>query len=188
MSPNSNSLPTNTNPLLWYAMSATFGRELKVKAILEQEEVECFVPMRYEIRKYKGRKTVRQLVSAVSNLIFVHTTRDTLKDIKQRIEYLHFLVQHQDGRNSPIIVSEQQMAQFISVCNTHNEKLRYLSPDEIDLSKGTRVRIAGGTFDGVEGTFVRVAPGKHKRVFVMVEGVIGVMLTQITDGYIQVLD
>ena len=80
------------------------------------------------------------------------------------------------------------MKPFITVCETYNENLVYLAPDEINLEKGTPVRIIGSTFDGVEGTFVKVAPGKRRRVFVMVEGLIGVMLTQISDGYIQVLD
>ena len=35
----------------WFAMSATFGRELKAKTFLEEQSVTCFVPMRYEIVK-----------------------------------------------------------------------------------------------------------------------------------------
>ena len=56
--------------ILWFAMSATFGRELKAKDFLEKNDVECFVPMRYEIQKNKKDEQKRQLVSAINNLIF----------------------------------------------------------------------------------------------------------------------
>jgi transcription antitermination factor NusG len=172
----------------WFAMSATYGRELKAKTFLEQENIECFVPMRYEIQKDKKQTTTRKLVSAINNLIFVNTTRRHIQDVKSRLNYLHYLIKTVEGRNIPITVPEPQMQQFITVCNTYNDKLRYLSPDEVNLQKGTRVKIIGGVFDGVEGTFVKVATRRKKEVVIMVEGIIGVMLTHITDGYIQVLD
>ena len=80
------------------------------------------------------------------------------------------------------------MNQFITVCNTYNDKLVYLAPDKVNLEKGTRIRIVGGSFDGVEGTFVRVASGRKKRVIVMVDGIVGVMLSEVSDGYIQPLN
>lgn len=180
--------PITTEEHLWFAMSATFGRELKAKEFLDEKQVECFVPMRYEIQKDKKQKTFRQLVSAISNLIFVHTTRKNIQELKTRLPYLHYLTNHTEGRNIPIIVPEFQMNQFITVCNTYNDKLVYLAPDEVNLEKGTRIRIVGGSFDGVEGTFVRVASGRKKRVIVMVDGIVGVMLSEVSDGYIQPLN
>jgi transcription antitermination factor NusG len=172
---------------LWFAMSATFGRELKAKEFLEEKQVECFVPMRYEIQKDKKRKTVRQYVSAISNLIFVYTTRKNIQELKSKIPYLHYLTTQVQGRNVPITVPEYQMTQFITVCNTYNDKLVYLTPEEVNLDKGTRIRIVGGSLDGIEGTFVRVATGRKKRVIVMIEGIVGVMLSEVSDGFIQPL-
>jgi transcription antitermination factor NusG len=173
---------------LWFAMSATFGRELKAKEFLEEKQVECYVPMRYEIQKDKKHKTVRQYVSAISNLVFVYTTRKNIQELKTRLPYLHYLTNHTEGRNIPIVVPEHQMTQFITVCNTYNEKLAFLSPDEVNLDKGTRIRIVGGALDGIEGTFVKVARGRKKKIVVMVEGIIGVAMTEITDGFIQVVE
>lgn len=174
--------------ILWFAMSATFGRELKAKEFLEKNDVECFVPMRYEIQKNKKDEHTRQLVSAINNLIFVHTTRKRIQDLKSQVQYLHYLVHTIEGRNIPIVVPECQMTQFITVCNTYNEKLAFLSPDEVNLDKGTRIRIVGGALDGIEGTFVKVANGRKKKIVVMVEGIIGVAMTEITDGFIQVIE
>lgn len=179
---------TYPNTPQWFAMSATYARELKAKEFFEKEKIECFVPMRYEISKDSKHNAIRRLVPAINNLIFVHTTRSQIQALKSQIPYLHYLIKTIDAKNIPITVPEPQMQQFITVCNTYNDKLRYLSPDEVNLQKGTRVKIIGGAFDGVEGTFVKVATRRKKEVVIMVEGIIGVMLTHITDGYIQVLD
>jgi len=93
-----------------------------------------------------------------------------------------------DGRNVPIIVPEYQMQPFITVCETHDEKLVYLAPDEINLEKGTPVRIVGSSFDGVEGTFVKVNKRRKKQVVVLVQGVAAVMIAEFSDGYLQVLE
>jgi transcription antitermination factor NusG len=93
-----------------------------------------------------------------------------------------------DGKNVPIIVPDYQMKSFIAVCETYNDKLVYLSPDEVHLDKGTPVRIVGSAFDGVEGTFVKVERRRKKQVVVLVQGVAAVMIAEFTDGYLQVLE
>jgi len=51
-----------TENLLWFAMSATFGRELKARDFLEKNEVHCFVPMKYQMVNDKKLGKVRKLV------------------------------------------------------------------------------------------------------------------------------
>lgn len=172
----------------WFAMSATFGRELKAKAFLESKQVKCFVPMRYEMVKDRNQVKVRKLVPAINNLIFVYTTKERIQSLKAVVEYLQYLTKPVGGKNIPITVPEYQMQQFMAVCNTHNEKLVYLSPNEINLKEGTPVKIIGSAFDGVEGTFIKVDKCRKKRVVVMVEGITAVILAEFTDGYIQVIE
>lgn len=172
----------------WFAMSATFGRGLKAKAFLESKQVKCFVPMRYEMVKDRNQVKVRKLVPAINNLIFVYTTKEHIQSLKTAVGYLQYLTKPVGGKNIPITVPEYQMQQFMTVCDTYNEKLVYLSPNEINLEQGTPVRIIGSAFDGVEGTFVKVDKCRKKRVVVMVEGITAVMLAEFTDGYIQVIE
>ena len=181
---------TSTPPvdLSWFAMSATFGRELKAKEYLESKNVECFVPMRWSIVADRQQKKSRQLVPAIKNLIFAHTTKEHIQELKRGVNYLQYLTCNADGRRVPIIVPDGQMQQFIAVCESHDDRLVYLSPEEINLSEGTRVRIIGGGLDGVEGTFVKVKNKRKKRVVVEVRGVAAVMLAEFTDGYLQVLE
>ena len=172
----------------WFAMSATFGRELKAKAFLESKQVKCFVPMRYEIVKDKTQGKIRKLVPAINNLIFVYTTKERIQALKSVAEYLQYLTKPVGGKNIPIIVPEYQMQQFMTVCDTYNENLIYLSPDEINLKEGTPVRIIGSVFDGIEGTFVKVNKSRKKRVVVMIQGLTAVMIAEFEDGYLQVLE
>lgn len=173
---------------MWFAMSATFGRGLKAQTFLDSKSVECFVPMKYQIVNDKKKGKIKMLVPAINNLIFVHTTKDRIQALKSEIGYLQYLTQTVGGKNIPIVVPEDQMQQFIKVCNTHDDNLVYLAPDEINLEKGTPVKIIGGTFDGVTGTFIKVDKYRKKRVVVYVQGIAAVMVMELTDEYIQVLE
>ncbi len=181
-------VPADGGELSWFAMSATFGRELKAKEYLEGKNVECFVPMRWSIVADRRNNKTRQLVPAIKNLIFAHTTKERIQELKRGVSYLQYLTCNANGCRVPIVVPDGQMQQFIAVCETHDDKLTYLSPEEINLSEGTRVRIVGSTFDGVEGIFVKVKNKRKKRVVVQVQGIAAVMLAEFTDGYLQVLE
>lgn len=171
----------------WFAMSATFGRELKAKTFLEEQSVTCFIPMRYEMVKDRKEGKTRKLVPAISNLLFAYTTKKRLQELKSGLTFLQYKTIPEGGRNIPITVPEYQMQQFMSVCETLSEQLVYLSPDEVHLEKGTPVRIVGGMFDGVEGTFVKVNKKRKKQVVVYVQGVAAVMIDELSGGYIEVL-
>lgn len=172
----------------WFAMSATFGRELKAKNFLESHSVKCFIPMKYKIVSDRKGQQTRKLVPAISNLIFAYTTKSRMQTLKTGVDYLQYLTQPCNGRRIPITVPEDQMQQFITVCDTLDDKLVYLSPDEIDLAEGTHVRIVGSSFDGVEGTFIKVDRSRKKRVVVLVQGIAAVMIAEVTNGYIKVLE
>lgn len=173
---------------VWFAMSATFGRELKAKSILEDKNIKCFVPMRYEMVNDSKQGKIRKLIPAIRNLIFVYTTKVQIQALKACLKYLQYLTKTENGKNIPITVPEHQMQQFITVCDTYDDNLVYLSPNEIKLEKGTPVKIVGSAFDGIEGTFVKVDGVRKKKVVVLVHGVTAVMVAKFTDGYLQVLD
>lgn len=172
----------------WYAMSATFNRELKAKDYLESNDVKCFIPMRYEIMRNRNGIKTRKLIPAVHNLLFAYTTKKQMQELKAAVGYLQYMVKPSNGKNVPVIVPQNQMEQFMRICDTHNEKLVYLTPDEVNLAKGTNVKIIGGAFDGVEGVFVKVEGKRKKRVVVILQGLVAVATAEISDGFIQVLD
>lgn len=171
----------------WFAMSAPYQRELKAQHLLGKASIECFIPMCYKIVVQGGRKR-RAWLPAISNLIFVHTTRPIIQQTKRFIPFLQYHTRPEEGRNVPIIVPDDQMDQFIKVSHTQAETLVYLTGEELKhLNKGTRVRILGGLFDGVEGTFVRVKGYRSKHVVVQIQGLIAVII-EVHPDLIEIID
>lgn len=137
---------------------------------------------------YRPGKKVRLYVPAVSNLLFVHTTDSRLRLFKQTTTFLQYLVRRVDGVSRKIIVPDAQMEQFMRVSRTDDDRLVYLKPEEINLSKGTRVRILGGVFDGVEGLFVRVKGKRNRRVVVLIDHVSAIAVSEVSPDLIEILD
>lgn len=183
----SRSQRNTVEPEEWFAMSATFGRSMKAKTILESKNVRCFIPMKYTMTSDRRQGKVRKLIPAINNLLFVFTTKNKIQELKKSILWLHYLVKPENGRNAPIIVPEYQMTQFMKVCDTLDENLVYMTPDEVNLEEGTPVKIVGGDFDGIEATFVKVKKGRKRKVVVLVKGVAAVMMTELSEGYLQVI-
>lgn len=170
----------------WFAMSAPYHREIKVKEMLDKEKIESFIPMRQAVRTVKGKKE-KILLPAVSNLIFVHATESQLRSFKKCTSYLQYLTWTVDGVVQKIIVPDCQMNQFMAVCNTYDKRLIYLKPEEINLSKGVHVRIHGGIFDKVEGIFVKVKGARSKRVVVMLQNTMAVATAEVHPDLLEVL-
>ena len=177
------------NIICWFAMSAPYQKELEAQKLLDKASVESFVPMCYKVVMRNGKK-LRAWLPAVSNLIFARATRPMIQEVKKYIPFLQYLTRPEGGRNIPIIVPDDQMNQFIAVCRSREEKLTYLTGDEINrLGKGMRVRIVGGVFDGVTGSFVRVKGCRRKRVVVQVQGIVAVVLAEVQpDLIVEVID
>ena len=180
-------MTTTTTPE-WYAMSAPYRNEMKAKDLLEREGIESFVPMCYRIVESRMGVKSRKLTPAIHNLIFAHATRDRIREVKEGVSYLQYRVRPEKGRNVPIVVPDEQMAHFMAACKAENENLRYLLPEEVNLERGCRIRIIGGVFDGIEGTFVKVKGIRNKRVVVSIDGLASVALSEISDGMIEPLD
>jgi transcription antitermination factor NusG len=86
-----------------------------------------------------------------------------------------------------VIVTDDQMDSFMKVTKTLSDGLLFFTPDEVNLSKGVKVRIHGGQFNGLEGTFVKVKGARDKRVVVEVSGVIVVATCSLKCDLIEVL-
>ena len=171
---------------VWFALSAPYRNEFKAQRLLDERGVENFLPLSVKITTDNRGKKVRKLLPIVSNLLFAYTTRDNMAQIKLRAPFLQYRTRKENGRNVPITVPEAQMRQFMVVCKTNSEKLIYLRPEEINLSQGTPVRVIGGIFDGVEGTFIKVKGARAKRVVVQIDG-IAVATAEIEPQYIEII-
>ena len=171
-------------PEIWYAMRATYRREPDAIRLLEKEKLGCFVPMQYKISIKKGKK-VRALVPVIHNLVFVHARSSELKRVKSQVTYLQYITDTRSGQK--IIIPDNDMQRFIAVAGTYDDHLLYFQPDELNLSKGTKVRIIGGDFEGQEGVFLKVKGARDRRVVVEVQGIIAVAMATIHPDLIEVI-
>lgn len=151
------------SPFHWFAMRATYKRELVAQEYLQGKGIEVFVPMKSEIKVVRGIKR-KITVPAINSLIFVYAQKQVLQDAKYGLDYLQYITRRIDGKNVPIIVPHSQMEAFIKVVQDENTVKTFHMPGEVDLALGTKVKIHGGAFDGMEGVLVRVK-GKRKQQF-----------------------
>lgn len=175
---------TDKDNKIWYAMRATYRRETEAMRLLEKEKINCFVPMQYKISIKRGKK-VRALVPVVHNLLFVHALPADIQRVKSQATYLQYITDTRSGQK--ITVPTSDMKRFIAVAGTHNDHLLYFRPEEINLSKGTRVRILGGEFEGQIGVFVKVKGARDRRVVIAIHGVIAVAMATIHPDLIEVV-
>ena len=78
------------------------------------------------------------------------------------------------------------MLNFISVASFKHEGVIYLSNKEVNIRKGTRVRIIGGLFAGVEGIYMRIHG--HKRVVVSIPNLLSIATTFVEPEFIVPLE
>ena len=174
--------------LLWYPMRVTYHRELKIKQHLDSLEIENFLPMRYEmVETASGSK--RKLVPALHNLIFVHSSQNTITDLKmgkREFEPLRYMTkQTERGTREIIHVPDRQMESFIKVASVQDDSVFYLDPSEYINKIGRRVKIVEGPFKDVEGVIKRIK--KNKSVVVQIEGVAAVAIAFVPANYLELI-
>lgn len=171
----------------WFAMSAPYRRELKAMDYLQSKGIECFVPMINAIVEKRNGIKQRRQVPAIHNLIFVHSSKAVIQELKRGVDFLQYRTTPKNGKNTPIIVPDKQMQQFMAVTQAANDELTYLRPEEVNISQGTKVRLHGGAFDGTEGIFVKVRGKSNRRVVLLIEGVAAVAMAEISTDFIEVI-
>lgn len=169
---------------VWFAMRVTYRREFLAKKLLDDQGIENYIPKKWVIDSSKRKK---KLVPVIRNLIFVYARPSVIQNFKtwSGITFLQYMVDKRSGKK--IIVPEDQMRQFIAATADYDESLLFFKPEELNLSKGTRVRVKAGPMEGREGIFVKVKGARDRRLVIQIEGVIAVALASVHPDLIQVL-
>lgn len=181
------------DPKTWYPMRVTYGREMKVKTELDRLEIENFLPMTYRVvEKQDGGETdlQRELIPAISNLIFVKSTQERITELKRTnevLEPLRYMLDFTNG-DGPVImtVGNREMDNFMRVASKMDDSVMFLDEDTIIGKEGKRVKIMGGAFEGVEGVIRRVK--RCKRVVVELEGIMSVAIAHVPVGWLKEME
>lgn len=150
----------------WFVLgTTTVNREIKIYDAMKLQHIECFVPLKYQVKRVRNRQQ-ETLVPAIAGLIFAHGTEEELKDYmlssKDRLFFRHSAYSNHQDR---LIVSDHAMRQFMDFVKVNQQVVNYFSPEEIAWREGELVRVTIGTKE-YEGKIVRIK-GKRKKVFAL---------------------
>lgn len=166
---------TEQNEIHWFPMRITYHREMKIKTMLDDMGIECFLPMHWEMVETRNGGKKRMLLPAIHNLVFVRSTQEFLTELKMtREEFapLRYMMKRtlSGGEKSEImLVPDREMENFMRVASVQDDRVMFLENNDFINKVGQRVKVTDGYFAGVEGVIKRI--NKNKRVVVQLEGV-----------------
>lgn len=173
----------------WYVMRATYHREKKAYDYLVSKGVEVYLPLRHKA-KIKGGKRRFVIEPLLPNLLFVYTTPEVIKAYSKNSSPLSFLNHYydhfhlqEDGHNPPLVVSYEEMMNFIQLTSVDNEHVKVVNPENCHYKSGDMVRGIDGQFKGVVGRVARIAG--QQRVVVEVKGVCLVSTAYVPSAFIE---
>lgn len=173
----------NESPV-WYVMRFLYNRKSGTRERMERAGIETFVPMHYKVRLVNGRK-VRSYVPVLGDMIFVRSTRVELAPYLASDSYFQFRYKRGGAQAEPLVVPDKDMDAFMTALRS-SERPMYFTPAELNISKGTRIRIHGGPCDGMEGVFMKVKGARARRLVVELPNTIAVAV-EINPDLIEVL-
>jgi len=153
----------DSKDICWYVLFAAKGRAATMKQYFEKANIECFYPLYYNEQRIRNcERTKPTLQPLFGNLLFVKSSQECLapllRELRQWFSTTNDLYyRYRDGEERKIVVvPDAQMQNFIAVSGCIKERIIYLSNEEVNFAKGTRVRVIGGVFAGVEGIFMKI--------------------------------
>lgn len=165
----------------WYAIRVTYSRELLVKSHLDNIGIENYVPMHFAERTY-GDKRRKVWEPLVHNLLFIRTSADNLKKLKADTTLPIRYIMDRETR-VPTVIPERQMQDFMAVVATRNEHVEIVSPQDVDLTSGDKVRVTDGIFAGIEGRYIRHKG--HSKVAVAIGNVATALTAYVPSKFIE---
>ncbi len=172
----------------WYVLRDLKRPNSNTPAYLQLQQTEfhvdkVFTPMVVKEFVKNGRKVFKQ-VPFLCDLLFVYDTKSRLDDVVGRIPTLQFRFLRGGKQNTPMMVSDHDMNVFMGVVEK-DVNVKYYKPEDVPESLyGKRVRIIGGTFDGLEGRLLSRRGSKRRQLLID----LGTLLTasvEVEPEYIQ---
>ncbi len=153
----------------WHVFAVSYRKEMEVRDELSAHGFQTYLPMRYCLRDRLGKKT-RVLQPAIAGLVFVRGARKDLINFKDtsRLKSYIFLKRQlmRDGTVKYLQIRDSEMLNFQKVNDVEGAQLTYFKPEELNIAKGSKVRIMDGPFEGVTGIVQRL-PGKKGQFLVV---------------------
>ena len=147
----------------WFVLRASYGREDKAADYIINDGTYAYIAKRM-VRKSVNNQPKKVLESLIPNLLFVYTTDEKARQyVKQTpaLSFLSYYYNHLEQtnqlKNPPLIISCQEMENFIRATQSMNEHLMFVTEQQCHFKSGDPVKVIDGPFKGVEGRVARVA-------------------------------
>lgn len=179
----------NKDEKVWIPVQTVYHKELEVADFLKKENLEVFIPMKYELREKGGSdgECERILVPAIHNLLFVRREYcyDWCMELVKRIPVPVFFFKKQRNGKDFCVVREKEMKNFMDATNPEITGTRFIDPEVLKNKKCVPVRvIKEGPLFGLEGKFMRYG-GKH---YIAVELANSTALLKVSYTWCEVID
>lgn len=171
----------------WFVMRDLKRTNAKLPAYKELTDLgfEVFTPMRWRLRQCSGKR-LREQVPFISDLLFVHDTRERLDPVVEFTPTLQYRYMRGHSYRDPMTVGEAEMNRFIHAV-AHSSNPRYFTPQELSSQMcGRTVRILEGPFKGYEGKLLTVRGSKTRRLLVELPQLLAVGV-EVSPEYIELL-
>jgi transcription antitermination factor NusG len=157
---------------VWFVMRFLFNHKSDTRERLGKEQIETFIPMRDEVITRGGRKILAR-VPVIKSLLFVRATARTLDPFLETDRYFQYQYRRGGKQAEPLVVPDDQMEQFIHATRVA-ERPMYFTPTELNIARGTRIRILGGPLDGIVGVLLKVKGARRKRLVLEIPNMLAV--------------
>lgn len=167
----------------WYASKVFFNKVFEIEKILQEKEVECYIPCETVLVERNGiKKKVRKPM--ISSLLFFRSSEKCALDLQNQLNGQILLYTKKIGlKRLPSAIPEREMNIFILVTSSGEKGLEYLGDDRTEFYVGEPVRVIDGPFKGAEG-YIRRIKG-NRRLIVTVQGICAVATSYIPQCFLQ---
>ena len=167
----------------WYASKVFFNKVFEIEKILQEQEVECYIPCETVLVERNGiKKKVRRPV--ISSLLFFRSSEKCALELQKQLNGHILLYTQKVGlKRLPSVISEREMNIFILVTSSGEKGLEYFGDDRTDFHVGEPVRVIDGPFKGAEG-YIRRIKG-NRRLVVTIQGICAVATSYIPQCFLQ---
>ena len=165
----------------WYAAKVKYQTERKMKAWLDEQAIENFIPFRKILIERNGRKIEREK-PMVPGLLFIRTNYQTACSLPDESSIKMVYLRNLENQQL-LVIPDKQMQDFMFLLDFSESAVRIVNTN---LRRGDRVRVIKGDFAGIEGELIRIKG--HKRVVVRLEGLFSLATTYIPGSYLEKIE
>lgn len=153
----------------WYVFTVSFKKEIEIKKELSEKGFEAYIPMRYRLRTLNGKR-VRLFEPSIYGLVFVKGIKNDLLNFRNNSKLKNYMflksLRFTDGSLQYVIVRDAEMRNFQKLNDIQDAELTYYKPEELHITKGSKVKIMDGPFEGIVG-IVQKIPGRHGQYLIV---------------------